>query len=181
MQEALTDEQRHVKPHQTRAKPTAKVVVRNSVISVQRLPLPVGRDAEWVADTYAQWLPRFLRPFLRVEVQAGRKYRFFVPLLRFSLLELTFAPNRSTPDRQLFYITGGWLARLPQSEPGRFEFRTALNQQVCIAAVHDFVPRLPWYLYKATQALVHGWVMRAFGRYLEHEKPVLQQNNEVAS
>ena len=174
MQRALQEEQRQAAalPSRRPRKPKLKGPQVNSVISVQRLHLPQGRNAEWVADAYARWLPQFLRPLLRVDVQAGRKYRFFVPLINFSLLELTFAPHRSTPDRQLFYVTGGWLARLPQTEPGRFEFRTALDRQVCISAVHDFVPQLPWYIYKATQAIVHGWVMWAFGRYLKRQKPV---------
>ena len=172
MGRALADEKRQSTALRTRHRPsppkrTGPVV--NSVISVQRLPLPKGRNAEWVADAYARWLPQFLSPFLRVDVQAGRKYRFFVPLIKLSLLELTFAPHRSTPDRQLFYITGGWLARLPQNEPGRFEFRSALDRTVCISAVHDFVPHLPWFIYKTTQAIAHGWVMWAFGRYLKRE------------
>jgi uncharacterized protein YjiS (DUF1127 family) len=36
-----------------------------------------------------------------------------------------------------------------------------------LAAVHDFSPRLPWYVYNSTQALVHLLVMRQFRRHLE--------------
>ena len=33
-----------------------------------------------------------------------------------------------------------------------------------IVAIHDFEPYLPWNLYHATQAMVHGLVMAAFQR-----------------
>ena len=38
------------------------------VRSVQRIPLPHGRDSFWVAQEFMQWLPHFMRPFLRVDV-----------------------------------------------------------------------------------------------------------------
>ena len=38
-----------------------------------------------------------------------------------------------------------------------------------LAAIHDFVPRLPWYVYKYTQAQVHLFVMRGFARHLAQE------------
>ena len=35
-----------------------------------------------------------------------------------------------------------------------------------IAAVQDFRPRLPWWLYAATQAQLHAFVMWGFARHL---------------
>ena len=140
------------------------------VLSVQRLPLPPGRDAEWVADEYARWLPQFLRPLVRVDIQEGRVFRFFLPFMRRPLLVLSFAPQRSSGARQLFYITDGALVRGAQPEPGRFEFRLALHSQVCLAAVHDFVPSLPWLVYKFSQAVAHRLIMLAFGRHLRRDK-----------
>ena len=76
------------------------------VRSVQRMSLPPGRDAAWAAEEYVRWLPSFFRGLLRVDVDAGRVRRFrFVGVG--VLLELTPAPARSTPDLQLFYVTGG--------------------------------------------------------------------------
>jgi hypothetical protein len=49
---------------------------------------------------------------------------------------------------------------------GRLEFRTALNEESVIAAVHDFAPTLPWYVYNSTQAVAHLLVMNGFGRHL---------------
>ncbi len=137
-----------------------------TVLSLQRIPMPVGADARWAAYEYARWLPIFLRPLLKVVVRDARVYRFCVPLTNLCLLELTFSEQRSSVSRQLFYISGGALANISQAEPGRFEFRTVLDGRWALSAVQDFAPRLPWLLYKATQALAHLWVMKFFGRHL---------------
>jgi hypothetical protein len=102
-----------------------------------------------------------------VYVDSARQYRFCLPFGKRALLELRFAPDRSDDSRQLFYVSGGILARNSDAgEPGRLEFRTTLNNHYVLSAVHDFVPRLPWYIYKATQALVHQAVMYYFGKHL---------------
>ncbi|MCA9620878.1 MAG: NAD(P)H-binding protein, partial [Myxococcales bacterium] len=132
------------------------------VRSVQRLPLPEGRSALWAAERYMRWLPRALWPFLRVEVDHERCCRFFFRGIGRPLLVLRFAPDRSQPDRQLFYIIGGLLSR--ESERGRFEMRTVPTCEGLICAIHEFRPRLPWPVYVATQAWVHLWVMSSFGR-----------------
>ncbi|MEL7059062.1 MAG: NAD(P)H-binding protein [Acidobacteriota bacterium] len=136
------------------------------VRSVQRLPMPTDRDAEWVRREYARWLPRFVFPLMRCEVGDDNVYRFKVRVVGVTLLELTFSPEDSTPDRQLLYVTGGLLARLDGDRRGRLEFRTADGGKALIAAIHDFSPTLPWYLYSVTQAQAHLWVMRGFGRHL---------------
>ncbi|MEL6189364.1 MAG: nucleoside-diphosphate sugar epimerase, partial [Myxococcota bacterium] len=87
--------------------------------------------------------------------------------LRWTLLQLTPAPEFSTPDRQLYLITGGLLARTSdEAYQGRFEFREVLDGQALIAAIHDFQPTLPWYVYNLSQALVHLLVMQGYGRHL---------------
>lgn len=144
--------------------PAASAVVR----SVQRLPLPPHRDAAWVAAEYMRWLPRGLRPLLRVEVDEARFCRFYLRPLRTPLLELTFSAGRSAPDRQLFYITGGLLAT--QGGRGRLEFRETPDGHSVLSAIHDYRPRLPWLIYAASQAVFHLGVMRAFGRHLSHSK-----------
>ena len=64
------------------------------------------------------------------------------------------------------YFTGGALARIGFEPRGRLEFREVLSRRCLLAAVHDFRPRLPWRLYRATQAVAHLFVMRLFGRHL---------------
>jgi hypothetical protein len=39
-----------------------------------------------------------------------------------------------------------------------------------MAAIFDFIPALPWWLYKSTQALLHLFVMWAFKVELMREK-----------
>lgn len=134
------------------------------VRSVQRLVNPAGKDTRWVAMEYCRWLPRFMRPFLNVTADESGDIAFCVRFPKIRLLQLTLAPDRSAPDRQLFYITGGVLAHKPNR--GRLEFRQVMNGQFVIAAIHEFEPALPWYIYNYTQAVVHLWVMRGFGRHL---------------
>jgi hypothetical protein len=139
-----------------------------TVRSVQRLPHPPGMSATDAMTSYLSWLPTALRPLLRVQVDPPaaqhRRCRITLAPLRRPLLELLFATERSTPDRSLLYVTGGLLVR-PTSR-GRFELREVLAGRALLAAIHDFSPRIPWPLYTLTQARLHVWVMRAFGRAL---------------
>ena len=135
--------------------------------SVQRLPLPPGYTAQDVANEYMRWLPRFGWPFLKCTVSEARVARFQVRPFDWTLLELSFAAERSPTGRQLFYVTGGFLADMSNRHTGRLEFRTALNGNHVLGAVHDFAPKLPWYVYNSTQALVHLLVMNGFGRHLQ--------------
>ncbi|NNL64693.1 MAG: NAD(P)H-binding protein [Myxococcales bacterium] len=136
-----------------------------SVRSVQRLPLPPGCDASWLAREYMAWLPRLFRVLLRVETE-GPVCRFRWLGVPKPLLELTYRPERSGPTRALFEVTGGLLARKADVGIPRLEFRTGPDGTDAIAALQNFSPRLPWWIYGATQARVHLWVMRAFARHL---------------
>ncbi|MGB5415250.1 MAG: hypothetical protein WBN01_11455, partial [Polyangiales bacterium] len=107
-------------------------------------------------------------PFMKVVV-IGRLVRFQVALLGLTLLQLRLEPEESADDRQLFTVTGGALAKPNEELPGRLEFREILDDRTVIAAVHDFTPRLPWFLYNLSQAIVHLWVMWGFGRHLLRE------------
>lgn len=142
----------------------------STVRSVQRLLLPPGRDAHWSAYEYMRWLPRFLRPFLKGEVSDEGVVRIGLSVPPVTILELTFAHERSLSDRQLFYVTGGLLADTggESMARGRLEFRELprVPQPCLIAAIHDFAPRLPWYFYNGTQAVAHLVVMKAFGWHL---------------
>jgi uncharacterized protein YbjT (DUF2867 family) len=146
------------------------------VLSVQRLPLPRGWNAVQVTQEYARWLPRFLFSLLEIQISPEGHWSMRVKGFRESLLELTFAPERSTPHRQLFYITGGALARQQQGIRPRLEFRVILEGQAVLSAIHDFLPRLPFTIYRFTQALIHAVVMAGFrwhlGRVRGHVHPL---------
>jgi len=138
----------------------------NTVCSVQRLPLPKGKDAVWVSQLYTNWVIEFLFPFILVERNRDNdfKFVFWFGLRRWAaeLLSLKFAPDKSTADRQLFYVQSGLLLSSRASEKGRFEFREVLGRKYVIVALYDFKPALPWWIYKYTQALFHVFVMWSF-------------------
>ncbi len=149
-------------------RPSQAAKARSSVRSVQRLTLPPGRNATWVADQYRAWLPRFLRPFLRVLRGDDATLYIHGFGLRTPLLVLDYNDELSSPDRALYYITGGLLAHQGEVTRlrGRLEFRVVPGGKEVMAAIHDFQPSLPWYVYSVTQAIAHLVVMKAFGRHL---------------
>ncbi len=139
----------------------------SEVRSLQRMPIPRGKNAEWAAAEYFRWLPRFLRPWIRVTRDEGSaRWQFRFLGVSPSLLELEYSGSRSSVDRQLFYIRGGLLARRSQKSSARLEFREVLGGEWMLAAIHDFAPALPWFIYSWTQAVVHGWVMARFKLHL---------------
>ena len=141
-----------------------------TVCSVQRLPLPAGRSADWAASRYAHWLIQFFWPFILVERTLDGslifKFRFFFKITEISLLHLTYVANRSTAQRQLFFITGGVLTDKKAKRVGRFEFREVLRGTCFMAAIFDYSPALPWWIYKNTQAFLHLFVMHCYRHYL---------------
>lgn len=137
---------------------------KNTVRSVQRLPNPGGHTAMWVARRYQTWLPRHFRYILKAD-RRGQTTVFRIG--GFELLHLRFIPDRSDANRQLFYIVGGRLVK--RRDHGWLEFRNVLGGKYVIAAIHEFVPRLPWVVYNLSQALAHLWVMHYFGRYLNSQ------------
>ena len=138
----------------------------NHVRSVQRLPLPPGRNADWVAREYLRWLPRVFPPILRVTVTESLVATIRFWPFKWALMILDYSLERSAPDRALFYLKGGALVRLDGGR-GRFEFRQTVDSKSILAAVHDFCPKLPWFFYQRTQARVHLVVMWFFGRHLK--------------
>lgn len=145
------------------------------VRSVQRLPLPPDWDATRVATSYGNWLARTFRGLVKVPRSDDGVLRFYAPF-GLLLLELSPSPATTTGNRRVFYITGGILARPEKNPTGRLEFRVISGGREIIAAVHGFVPRLPWYLYEWTQARIHLWVMRSFRKYLEAESAVVESS-----
>lgn len=135
---------------------------RNTVRSVQRLSNPSRKNAEWVAQAYLEWLPKSFKSVIRVGEKEGV---VAFQLFGVDLLRLQFVKDRSDSDRQLFYIVGGLLVK--RTNHGWLEFRSVLGGAYIISALHEFVPRLPWFVYRNSQALVHVWVMRRFGKYLK--------------
>ena len=74
------------------------------------------------------------------------------------------------------YVVGGVLSG--KQDRGRLEFRVVLDRKYVMAALHEFRPALPWFIYRYTQAIVHVIVMRAFS---EHLKWYVISQNKVHS
>lgn len=134
------------------------------VQSVQRLRLPPNKNAEWASQEYVHWLNKNFRGLIQARTE-GEITKFTILGFRIVLLELTMSKKRSFEDRILFYITGGILSK--NAEKGRLEFRVTPNKKNLIVAIHGFRPRLPWFIYKYTQALLHASVMKRFGKSLQ--------------
>lgn len=140
------------------------VPVEKDVRSIQRLVLPEGRSANWVASEYFNWLPNFFSTLVKVKLE-GERCTFYLVDPSLKLLILEKSVDRSSSDRQLLYIVGGLLSA--RQKRGRLEFREVLDRKYVMAAIHEFRPSLPWFIYKWTQALIHLFVMKAFGEHLK--------------
>lgn len=137
---------------------------RKTVRSIQRISLPAGLNAVDIRHAYMAWISRVLSPWISVHLMGDRiQFRLFS--LRVVLLELEFSGERSTPDRQVLYIRSGLL--VSRENQGRLEFRRVLGEQFVLAAIHEFRPALPWYIYKYSQAIVHLLIMKAFARRIQ--------------
>ena len=145
------------RPQAFRAKGEGERQVR----SVQRLHLPKSKNARWVAECYMDWLPRFFHIIQVKKRESTVRFQF----LGKSLLTLRYAPDRSDDHRSLFFIDGGLLVK--RRKNARFEFRETRDGNFVIAAIHNFSPSLPWWVYRLTQALLHVWVMNRFASYLK--------------
>lgn len=154
----------------SRVKPRAFERVRHShgqyhrVRSVQRFPNTKKRSAPEIAREYIHFLQRIFPNILDIRLEGSLQGTLFFRLIGVPLLILTPSSVLGSPERSVFRITGGFLCR-PNSS-GRLEFQTVHGGNEVLAAIHDFQPRLPWVVYKFTQALLHLAVMRLFARYL---------------
>jgi uncharacterized protein YbjT (DUF2867 family) len=152
------------------------------VCSIQRLPLPPGYDAIWVAREYARWLPLFFKRVLRVTVDDHLNLAFRVTGVKRPLLELSYSSDRSSADRPLYYITGGLLARVGDTPdgraPARLEFRESPDRRSVLAAIFNYSPSLPWWFYRVTQAPIHLLVMKLFAWHLARQKPLARHAPE---
>ena len=144
----------------------APVKDKNTVRSVQRIANPGKKTSLWVAKKYPVWLSDMFGKI--IDSKEDEKILKFT-LLGIPLLQLEFIENRSDKNRQLFYITGGLLSK--RSNTGWLEFRSILEGEYIITAIHEFVPRLPWIIYKYTQAKAHLYVMGQFEKYLSSFQP----------
>ena len=148
----------------------ARIKKARRVRSVQRMPLPIGWNAQQVATEYGEWLSHRFGGLIDASKDSAGVVRF--SSLGFILLELTPTPYSQGSERRCaFYISGGLLSR-EVDPPGRLEFRLFPEQGTLIVSIHGFAPMLPWWIYANTQARIHLRVMRAFARHLKRGVPI---------
>ncbi len=138
-----------------------------SVRSVQRVTTLFRSEVKGVVDLYFKWLGGFLRPLLSVE-KDGAFYNVRLIFLKRPLLVFEHSSARSFSDRELYYIRSGLL--VGKSTRARLEFRNIYQGLYKIIAIHDYIPSIPWFIYKYTQAIFHLLVMRSFGKFLIRKK-----------
>lgn len=139
--------------------------LKQDVRSIQRIQLPSSWTADEAARYYVKWLESFLNPWIHTTVDEDLNCQIGF-LGKRTLLELQYAKNRSSKDRALYYITGGFLMDPSVNKRGRLEFRKIPGSNEVIIAIHDYLPSLPWFVYYVTQANMHAFIMGCFRRHM---------------
>lgn len=156
-------------PGQQSKRGKTKLVHPNTVRSIQRLPSVPSINCDEIAREYQSWLPKVLLGLLRVEkVQSGIDNELIIFRLRGLLWPLLILkPILSGTDvlRAKFHIVGGILSK--RSDCGWLEFRQIADKKFTLVSINEFVPTLPWYIYRFTQAILHKWTMTLFAEHLQ--------------
>ncbi|WP_172252623.1 NAD(P)H-binding protein [Saccharibacillus deserti] len=151
------------------SKSAAERTQKSDVRSVQRVTLPEGKDAQWAGEYYLEWLGRAMGPLIRVHKSEDGVTQVFIRFFSRPILELSYDPVKSGEDRAVYRITGGIFANSKDAHTGRLEFLMIPGSSDCVVAIHDYMPAMPWFLYKYTQAKLHLAVMFLFRKHLERK------------
>lgn len=138
---------------------------KNNVRSIQRLIQGSNLQADEVAELYMEWLPLHMKSLIRVE-KVDNKFAYFRVLgLNPPLLVLEYIPNPKAENRVKFHVIGGILSKT--TDTGWLEFRNVDGGNFLLASINEFIPALPWYIYKFSQATAHKATMDSFGKFLQ--------------
>jgi uncharacterized protein YbjT (DUF2867 family) len=151
-------------PLLNRRKP--KLLHPNTVRSIQRLPSVSGMNCLEIALEYESWLPQAMLGLIYVQSDTDNSMVSF-GLRRFPQPLLVLKHIRKAGEnmqRAKFHIVGGLLSK--RSDCGWLEFRRIANEKFTLVSINEFVPTLPWYIYRFTQAIMHKKVMTAFAHHL---------------
>lgn len=145
-------------------RPRRQLARADSVRSIQRLP-SVLQDSHWIAREYLKWLPTLFRTVITVKTDpAAGKVSFHIAGIGTPMLVLESIQDSFETNRAKFHIVGGVLSKTTNT--GWLEFRQIEYKKYTLASIHEFVPRLPWLVYIMTQAPLHAFVMKRFGKHL---------------
>ena len=137
----------------------------HSVRSIQRLDNPYRFSSEKISKKYVSWLPTHMRYLIKAKSDKKSVTFYAIGL---PLLKLKRIPKQKNIDRVKFNIVGGLLSKT--SNTSWLEFRQIANGKYTLASIHDFIPALPWFIYKYTQAPIHAAVMNSFSKFLSRKK-----------
>lgn len=134
------------------------------VYSFQQLERVKIQSANEAVQSYARYLNRLTFGLITVDM---RYPRYDIRLLN-SLPLIKMTQRVVTPTEVRLSIIGGMLAgAVPSHDPQpQFIFKINQTRGTLLTALIHFRPRLPWLIYRLTQAPLHQWVMRGFGRIL---------------
>ena len=148
-----------------KSKPNIEI---NNVRSIQRLSNFSQLNHEQLSEKFISWLPKYLR-FLITAKWDRNLLKFNAIGLKYPLLILEKDDSINYLDRSKFQIVGGLLSKSEAS--GWLEFRIVSNKKHALASINEFIPSLPWYIYKITQAPLHAFIMHKFSESLQQTKP----------
>lgn len=136
--------------------------------SFQQIPVPQDYTVQQGVIAYAHYLKKMSLGLIQVK---GQPERFDIhllninrPLIEMKQINLTEGIKLTLQSNSLLY----------QSKNNASSFYFIHNGQALYTCLAHFTPRLPWRIYKYTQAVIHEWVMRGFRSYLRG----LNQGNE---
>jgi hypothetical protein len=168
-------------PDPSRRPPRPRITFEKSVRSIQRLPAVPQKSCTWIAQEYLDWLPTFFPFLIRVEreiepSQVSFYLTFFwKPLLTLKAVAAGDPSRKFEDDRIKFFIVGGLLSKTTTT--GWLEFRQIQHRRYTLAAIHEFIPALPWMIYLLTQAPLHRVVMGQFGNHLRKQNTQLSDQS----
>ena len=139
----------------------------NNVRSIQRLANNKGLTENQVSEEYIKWLPRFFK-YLITAKRDGDKVCFYATFFKHPLLVLQKIEESGNLNRVKFHIIGGFLVK--RKDTGWLEFRDVSSGRYTLASINNFIPSLPWYIYRYTQAIAHSYVMDKFSSHLNKKK-----------
>lgn len=141
---------------------------RNTVTSIQKMPITHSQTGDEWATTYFNWLTLFTKRIITINEESST-YPFQLVGLSPPLLQLK---KITTAHHHIgeYAICGGWLNKEATTPEvlGRFWFVVSPDKKYLYTALIHFKPRLPWPLYSLTQAPIHEFVMERFARYLQN-------------
>jgi len=160
--ESMLEKTSKKKRKKNRSKSKRKFI-GNTVRSIQRLSNPSHMRESEVGDAYILWLPIHLRHII-VARNVKQQIAFYLKGINIPLLVIERVERDDLLDRIKFHIVGGILSK--SKDTGWLEFRIIANGKYTVVSINEFIPSLPWYFYRYTQAIIHAKVMKDFSKHL---------------